>query len=135
MSATPARDPFVGAWTLNISASAFDPNHRPRAGRMRIEFDADGWIVMTAEGVTEKGEPCVERPNRLNPDGNVYPVPDFAGLAVRRDPGRCRDLQHIGRRAFADCDDAGLGFAASRLQADDAVGAAVSGCQRISVQR
>src|SRR5215831_9231856 len=83
MSATPALDPFVGAWTLNISASTYDPNHRPRAGRMRIEIDADGWIVMTAEGVNQKGERCVERPNRLNPDGNVYPVPDFAGLAVR----------------------------------------------------
>ena len=119
---------------------------------MRIEIDADGWIVMTAEGVTEKGEPCVERPNRLNPDGNVYPVPDFAGLAVRTTRPDANTLQTECRRQdgtlvgagtfsisadgrFPDCDDAGLGFAASRLQADDAVGAAASGCRRITVQR
>ena len=83
MSPVTARDPFVGAWTLNITASAFDANHHPQAGRMRIEIDADGCIVMNAEGVDEKGEWCAERPNRLNPDGQVYPVPDFKGLVVR----------------------------------------------------
>ena len=98
MTTIPVRDPFAGAWTLNTSASAFDPNHRPRAGRMRIAIDADGWIVMTAEGVNEKGEPCVERPNRLNPDGNVYPVPDFAGLAVRTIRPDANTLQTECRR-------------------------------------
>lgn len=76
-------NPFIGTWTLNPGASAFDANHKPRAARMLIALDRDGWIVMTAEGVNEQGEPCVERPSRLNPDGQDYPVPDFAGLMVK----------------------------------------------------
>ena len=76
-------NPFIGTWSLNPGASAFDARHQPRAARMQIALDTDGWILITAEGVNERGEPCVERPNRLNPDGHDYPVPDFAGLVVR----------------------------------------------------
>jgi len=83
MSAPHQPDPFVGAWSMNVNLSTFDANHHPRAGTMRIEIDADGCIVMNAEGIDEKGEPCVERPNRLYPDGRDYPLPDFAGLMVR----------------------------------------------------
>lgn len=91
-------DPFVGAWTLNICLSEFDANHRPRAGTMRIEIDADGSLVMNAEGIDEKGEPCVERPNRLHPDGRGYPVPDFAGLLVRTTRPDANTLQTECRR-------------------------------------
>ena len=74
-------DPFVGTWNLDTQASKFDSNHRPKAGLMKIE-SADGCLVMTAEGLDERGERCVERPSRLTPDGQGYPVPDFPGLVV-----------------------------------------------------
>jgi hypothetical protein len=111
MTATRHADPFVGAWSLNVASSAFDANHHPRAGTMRIEIDADGSLVMNAEGVDEKGEPCVERPNRLHPDGRDYPVPDCAGpgLVVRttrpdvstlRTECRRQDGAVVGRGTF-----------------------------------
>ena len=90
--------PFVGTWGLNTGKSAFDANHRPRAGTMRIALEADGAVVMTAEGVNEKGEPCVERPNRLRPDGRDYPVPDFAGLVVNTVVRDARTLRTECRR-------------------------------------
>ena len=76
-------DPFVGTWTLNPARSLFDPNHNPRAGRMRIDIDAEGALLMNAEGVNEKGEPCAERPQRMIPDGRGYPVPELSGLVVK----------------------------------------------------
>jgi hypothetical protein len=78
-----APNQFLGTWILNPGASAFDANHKPRAGRMQIALEAGGWIVMTADGVNEHGEPCAERPSRLMPDGQDYPLPDFAGLVVK----------------------------------------------------
>ena len=73
-------DPFIGTWKLNPGKSQFDPNHRPSAATMRWELDADGTYVMKAEGLNSKGERVVERPQRLIPDGQPYPVPDFPGL-------------------------------------------------------
>ena len=75
-------DPFVGTWTLNCEKSAFDPNHRPRAGNMRLERETSGAYVLNAEGMNAKGEPVAERPQRLVPDGRAYPVPDFPGLTA-----------------------------------------------------
>jgi hypothetical protein len=92
-------NPFAGTWSLDTSRSQFDANHQPRSGRMHIAVDSEGCVVMRAEGVNEQGEPCVERPTRLNPDGRDYPVPDFAGLvvkALRPDP---RTLRTECRRA------------------------------------
>ena len=83
MSKTPTAEPFAGAWTLNLAQSQFDANHHPRAGRMRIEVAGDGCVVMTAEGIDDKGQTCVERPSQLYPDGRDCPVPDLAGLVVR----------------------------------------------------
>lgn len=80
---TQPQSPLTGTWTLNVDRSRFDVNHQPKAGRMRIETDPDGSLLMTAEGTNDKGEPCAERPTRLHPDGRDYPVPDFAGLTVR----------------------------------------------------
>jgi hypothetical protein len=74
------RDPFIGTWTLNPAKSQFDANHRPSSATMRFERDSDGAYVMNAEGTNDKGEAVVERPQRLVPDGQPYPVPDFPGL-------------------------------------------------------
>ena len=93
MSKTPTADPFAGAWSLNVARSQFDANHHPQAGRLRIDVAADGCVVMTAEGIDDKGKQCVEKPNRLYPDGRDCPVPDLEGLIVRTvlsDPGTLR---------------------------------------------
>jgi hypothetical protein len=73
-------DLFVGTWKLNPGKSEFDPNHRPLAGTMILELTPEGHYALTAEGVTEKGEKCSERPTTLTPDGKEHPVPDFPGL-------------------------------------------------------
>jgi hypothetical protein len=73
-------DPFVGTWTLNPSKSLFDRNHRPSAGTMTWQLDADGAYRLLAEGLDEKGQPCVEQPQRLVPDGKPYPVAQLPGL-------------------------------------------------------
>ena len=73
-------DPFIGTWKLNPGKSQFDPNHRSSEATMCWELDADGTYVMKAEGLNSKGERVVERPQRLIPDGQPYPVPDFPGL-------------------------------------------------------
>ena len=83
------QDPFVGTWKLNVGKSEFDPNHRPTAGTMTVEIDAEGFYLQKAEGFNAKGEKVVERPMRFMPDGNPHPVPDFPGLtyvATRLDP-------------------------------------------------
>jgi hypothetical protein len=82
MTTVSKQNPFAGAWNLNTRASTFDKNHHPKAGLMRIDVAADGWVVITAEGLDEHGQRCVEKPNRLNPDGRGYPLPDFPGLVV-----------------------------------------------------
>jgi hypothetical protein len=82
-------DPFAGTWKLNPGRSEFDPNHRPTEATMRWEARTDGSYVMTAAGVSEKGEPVTERPQTLVPDGQAYPVPNFPGLSAvttRPDP-------------------------------------------------
>lgn len=83
------QDPFVGTWTLNVEKSEFDANHRPRAGTMVVELDAEGYYLQKAEGINEKGEKVAERPQRLLPDGKEHAIPDFPGLsyvATRPDP-------------------------------------------------
>ena len=46
-----------------------------------------------AEGVDEKGRPCAEKPQRLVPDGQAYPVENLPGLTsvtTRPDPHTIR---------------------------------------------
>ena len=74
------QDLFVGTWILNVEKSEFDANHRPRAGTMVVELDAEGYYLQTAEGINEKGEKAAERPMRFIPDGKPHPIPDFPGL-------------------------------------------------------
>ena len=108
------QDPFVGTWRLNPAQSQFDTHHRPRGGTMRMEVDADGHYLLTAEGTNEKGEKCVERPQRLIPDGEEHPLPDFPGLSVvtRRASGvtltsQCRreDGSIVGEGTYVLSDD------------------------------
>ena len=75
-------DPFVGTWKLNPTKSLFDRNHRPSAGTMTWQLEADGGYLLLAEGLDEKGEPCVERPQKMFPDGKRYPVPQMPGLSA-----------------------------------------------------
>ena len=94
----PANDPFIGTWTLSPGRSHFDPNHRPRAGTMVIQANGAGGYLMTAEGVSEKGESVAERPQEMIPDGKPYPAPGFHGLVIvstRPDP---RTLHSEARR-------------------------------------
>jgi hypothetical protein len=83
------QDPLTGTWKLNPGRSEFDPNHRPSEGTMILELTPEGHYALTAEGVTENGEKCKERPAKLIPDGKEHPVPDFPGLisiVTRPDP-------------------------------------------------
>lgn len=83
------QDPFVGTWKLNVEKSEFDANHRPTAGIMVFELDAQRHYLMTAEGRNGKGEKVVERPARFITDGKEHPIPDFPGLKAvhtRPDP-------------------------------------------------
>jgi len=83
------KDPFAGTWKLNVAESEFDANHRPRAGTIVYEIDAEGYYTKKAEGINEKGEKCVERPERFIPDGKPHPISDFPGLSytvTRTDP-------------------------------------------------
>ena len=73
-------DPFVGTWALNQPGSQFDANHKPRRARMRWQLETGGAYLMFAEGENEKGEPCAEKPQRLVPDGQAYPVENLPGL-------------------------------------------------------
>jgi hypothetical protein len=78
-----AADPFVGAWKLNLERSTFDANHNPQSGTMRFEAEDEDRILMTAEGISEKGERFSERPVQFTPDGRDHPVPGFPGLVVK----------------------------------------------------
>jgi hypothetical protein len=83
------QDPFLGTWILNVEKSEFDANHRPRAGIVVFELDAEGYYLKKAEGINEKGEKCTERPQRFIADGEEHPVPGFPGLkyiSTRPDP-------------------------------------------------
>jgi hypothetical protein len=73
-------DPFVGTWKLNPARSLFDRHHRPSAGTMRWQLEADGAYLLQAEGIDEKGQPCAEQPQTMRPDGKPYPVPGMPGL-------------------------------------------------------
>jgi hypothetical protein len=86
-------DRFVGSWTLNPKRSAFDANHKPSAGTMTWQLDAEGGYLLIAEGVDAKGERCREEPQRLRPDGVAYPVEGLPGLTsvtARPDPNTIR---------------------------------------------
>ena len=75
------QDPFVGTWKLNVEKSEFDANHRPQAGTMVVERDAEGYYLQKAEGISEKGEKVVERPLRFIPDGKEHPIAGLPGLS------------------------------------------------------
>ena len=79
---TAMNDPFLGTWKLNPAKSGFDQNHRPTAGTLVFELDAEGRYLMKAEGLDEQGRKVAERPQILIPDGKPYPVPDFPGLTA-----------------------------------------------------
>lgn len=73
-------DPFVGTWELNRRGSHFDAHHTPLRASMRWQLEADGAYLMFAEGENGKGEPCVEKTQRLVPDGQAYDVENLPGL-------------------------------------------------------
>jgi hypothetical protein len=77
-----ASDPFVGTWKLNRDRSEFSPHHHPKEGTMSLTLSAEGHYLMRAEGLNEKGERVYERPQRMIPDGQPHPVPDFPGLTA-----------------------------------------------------
>jgi hypothetical protein len=86
-------DQFAGTWTLNPGKSQFDPNHRPTGATMRWQIEADGGYLLLAEGVNAKGEHCVEKPQKLLPDGRPYPVdglPGLTSITSRPDPNTIR---------------------------------------------
>jgi len=74
------QDPFVGTWKLDVEKSEFDANHQPRAGTMVVEMDAEGYYILRAEGINQKGEKVAEKPIRFLADGKEHPIPDFPGL-------------------------------------------------------
>ena len=74
------QDPFVGTWILNVEKSEFDANHRPTAGTMVVQLDAEGFYLQRAEGINEKGEKSAEKTVRFIVDGKPHPIPDFPGL-------------------------------------------------------
>jgi|HubBroStandDraft_6_1064221.scaffolds.fasta_scaffold108641_2 hypothetical protein len=75
------QDPFIGTWTLNVEKSQFDANHRPQAGTIVLEIDPEGFYLQKSEGINEKGEKVVERPQRYIADGQGHPIPDMPGLS------------------------------------------------------
>ncbi|HUF24578.1 MAG TPA: hypothetical protein VMN81_10655 [Vicinamibacterales bacterium] len=91
-------DPFTGTWTLNPTASQFDPNHRPGKGTMRLELTPEGAYVLNAEGMNAKGEMITERPQTFVPDGRPYPLPDFPGLSSVASQPDGRTLRVEARR-------------------------------------
>ena len=77
------QNPFIGIWILNVQKSQFDANHRPQAGTIVLEVDAEGYYLQRSEGVSEKGEKVAERPQRYIPDGQDHPIPGLPGLSYR----------------------------------------------------
>ena len=47
-----------------------------------IERDDEGRYLLSAEGISEKGQKVTERPQTCTPDGQPRPVPDFPGLTT-----------------------------------------------------
>ena len=74
-------EPFVGTWKLNPARSAFDPNHRPTEGTMRLRREDDGTYLLEAEGRNEKGDPCAERPQRPVAVENELGAERWGGLS------------------------------------------------------
>lgn len=108
------QDPFVGTWKLNVEKCEFDPNHRPVAGSMTVELDAEGTYLQKAEGLNANGEKVVERPMRFILDGKPHPVPDYHGLtyvAARPEPNtvtteaRRQDGSVVGRSTTVVSED------------------------------
>ena len=86
-------DQFEGTWKLNPGKSQFDANHRPLEGIMRWQIEPDSGYTLLAEGVNAEGEHCVEKPQKLLPDGRPYPVDGLSGLTsitTRPDPHTVR---------------------------------------------
>ncbi|HTP35533.1 MAG TPA: hypothetical protein VMJ75_25320 [Candidatus Acidoferrales bacterium] len=92
------QDPFVGTWKLNVEKSAFDANHRPSAGTMVFERDAQGCYLMKAEGLNGQGQKVAERPQRFVPDGHPQPIPDLPGLVAVTTQPVPNKLQSAARR-------------------------------------
>ena len=76
-------DPFVGTWILNVEKSEFDANHRPKAGTMVVEVDAEGYYLQSAHGLNERDEKVAERPVRFIPDGKEHTIPAMPGLKYK----------------------------------------------------
>ena len=76
------QDPFVGTWKLNPEKSEFDANHRPAAGTMVFELDAEGHYLMKAVGEKANGETVTERPQRIIPDGKSNLDPTIVDRGV-----------------------------------------------------
>jgi len=98
------QDFFSGTWKLNPAKSAFDPNHRPTEGVLRFERNPEGYL-MTAEGVKENGERCVERPQTLILDGQERPIPDVPGavaVAIAPDPRTIRVSGRMGETTLGE---------------------------------
>jgi hypothetical protein len=91
-------DPLIGTWKLNPSRCEFDVNHHPQSATLVIEHGKDGGYLLTAHGISEEGEPVVEKPQTLIPDGQPRPVPDFPGLAVTSECPEASILQTVVRR-------------------------------------
>jgi hypothetical protein len=86
-------DQFEGTWKLNPRKSQFDANHRPMEGTMRWQIEPDGGYTLLAQGMNDKGEPCVEKPQKLLPDGRPYPIeglPGLTSITSRPDPHTVR---------------------------------------------
>jgi hypothetical protein len=108
------QDPFIGTWKLNPGKSEFDTNHRPSAGTMIFELDAEGHYLMRAEGLKANGEKVAERPQRFNPDGKEHAIPDVPGLkavstrvdaSTLRGEARREDGSIVGGGTFVVSDD------------------------------
>lgn len=91
-------DRFLGTWKMNPARCEFDPNHKPRSGKMRITLGDDGFYEMRAEGENERGERCEERPQRYRPDGRLYPIEGMPGLSTVATRGWPDRIQIDARR-------------------------------------
>jgi hypothetical protein len=90
--------PVLGTWILNVEKSAFDANHRPRAGTLTFALNEAGDIVQKAVGLNEKGEEYAEPPQTFFLDGKPHPIPGLPGLTTIASWPDERTLQAEARR-------------------------------------
>src|SRR5262245_26387827 len=91
-------DPFVGTWKLNVARSKFDAHHQPPNGTMTFEREPDGSYLMRAHMTKSDGDILAEVPQRLRPDGKLYPVPEMYGLSAVTTQPNPRTLVAQARR-------------------------------------